>query len=465
MDRLLKNIRDELFALVVFTALALGLVACGGGGGGSAPGSVSTGGVALLLTDGPTEEFDEINIRLDQVELLGQGPPVTIFSSQPGMVVDLLKLRGEAQLLNLSEEVPAGQYDKIRLRVASVELVKRAANGEVLERHFADLPANGKIDLNPRGPFAVTAGGTLLIQLDLDANKAIHIVQTGQSHKYKFRPVVFVDIASQMAAGKLVRLEGVISTLQADGFVLCRPLAASSEDNWAGRCVAVRLFPETVIFDERGDLVGFSHLSLNDPVQVLGRFGVHDRARDEQVFAGFDAYVVEIGEFLTLRGTVLSAPLLQQGRLFFDFQPAPGQGVVGVLPVLAEATRVFSVDGKELALADLAAGDKVLIDGVLEAGALSPRFKAALMIRELAVATMLEGTLLGPPPFTNPLQLDVAGVVRCVRTSAGTDYYLLTPDSLAPMTLAHLAPGDDLLVFGQEDGAGCLLAEDVFVRR
>jgi hypothetical protein len=346
-----------------------------------------------------------------------------------------------------------------------VELVKRAADGSVLERHFADLPANGKIDLNPRGPFAVTAGGTLLVQLDLDANKAIHVVNTGQSQKYKFRPVVFVDIDSQMAAGKLVRLEGFISKLEADGFLLCRQLAANSEDDWAGRCVAVRVYPETVIFDGLGDSVGFSQLSLNDPVQVVGRFGLHDPSRDEQVFASFDAYVVEIGEFLTLRGTVLSDPLLQEGRLLFDFQPAPGQGVVGLVQVVAEDTRVFSVDGHALGLADLAAGDKVLIDGVLETGPLSPQFKAALIIREMALATSLEGILLGPSPLADPLQLNVSGIVRCVRTNADTDYYLLTVDSLAPTAFAQLAPNDDLLVFGQEDAAGCLLAEDLFIRR
>lgn len=464
MDMLSKKIWKALFVVVVFTGLALGLVACGGGGGENSQATVSTGQVALLVTDGPTDEFDEINIRLEKVELLGNGPPVSIFASQPGKLVDLLKLRGEAQLLELSDDVPAGNYDKIRLLVATVELVKLDAEGGVLERHFADLPANGKIDLNPRAPFAVTAGGTLLIQLDLDANKAIHIVKTGQSQKHKFRPVVFVDIDSQMAVGKLVRLDGFISELDADGFLLCRQLATNSGENWSGRCVAVRLRPETVIFDELGDPVGFNELTLNNPVQVVGRFGVQDPARDEQVFATFDAYVVEIGGFLTLRGTVLSDPILQEGRLFFDFEPALGQGVLGVLQVLADRTRVFSVDGNELGLADLAAGDKVLVDGVLEAGPLLPQFKAALIIREMGVATMLEGILVGPSPLADPLQVDVSGVVRCVRINVDTDYYLLTVDSLAPIALTQLALGDDLLVFGQEDTAGCLVAEDLFVR-
>lgn len=464
MDRLSTKVWKALFAVVMLTGLSLGLVACGGGGGGAQV-TVSTGQVALLVTDGPTDEFDEINVRLERVELLGNGPPVSIFASQPGKLVDLLKLRGEAQLLELSDEVPAGTYDKIRLQVASVELVKLDANGVVLESHFADLPANGKIDLNPRGPFAVTAGGTLLIQLDLDANKAIHIVTVGQSQKYKFRPVVFVDIDSQLAAGKLVRLDGFISELGADEFLLCRQLAANSDDNWSGRCVAVRLLPETVIFNELGDSVGFNDLTLNDPIQVIGRFGLHEPGGETKVFASFDAYVVEMGEFLTLRGTVLNDPVLQEGMWFFDFEPAPGQGVVGVLQVLADRTRMFSVDGNELGLVDLAAGDKILVDGVLDTGPLLPQFKAALMIREMAVATMWEGILVGPSPLSDPLQVDISGVVRCVRSTADTDYYLLTVDSLTPMSFAQLALGDDLLVFGQEDAAGCLVAEDMFVRR
>jgi len=47
------------------------------------------------------------------------------------------------------------------------------------------LPS-GKIDLNPRGDFEVTAGATLSIRIDIDADKSIKLHQAGQSGKCIF---------------------------------------------------------------------------------------------------------------------------------------------------------------------------------------------------------------------------------------------------------------------------------------
>ena len=47
--------------------MVLFLAACGGGGGDSASNTVSSGGtgsVGLLLTDGPTDDFDAVNITV-----------------------------------------------------------------------------------------------------------------------------------------------------------------------------------------------------------------------------------------------------------------------------------------------------------------------------------------------------------------------------------------------------------------
>ena len=99
------------------------------------------------------------------------------------MRVDLLDLRDEDFLITVKKRVRAQKYEKIRLRISDIEPVGGPC------AHFKKLPANGKIDLNPRGTFEVVAGETLSVRLDIDANKCMNV-----SAACNFRPVVFVDI-------------------------------------------------------------------------------------------------------------------------------------------------------------------------------------------------------------------------------------------------------------------------------
>jgi hypothetical protein len=85
------------------------------------------------------------------------------------------------------------------------------------------LPGNGKLDLNPRGSFQVVGGETLVIELDLDMTKSLHLVSAGNSGKWQFRPVVFVTIAPDDT--KLVRVFGEVRTLEGMRFELC-PVAS-----------------------------------------------------------------------------------------------------------------------------------------------------------------------------------------------------------------------------------------------
>ena len=45
------------------------LVACGSGGGDSS--SAATGRVSLLVTDGVTDEFDQVNLTVESISFLG----------------------------------------------------------------------------------------------------------------------------------------------------------------------------------------------------------------------------------------------------------------------------------------------------------------------------------------------------------------------------------------------------------
>ena len=124
--------------------------------------------------------------------------------------------------------VPVGSYSKIRLHVSQVELVRLNPDGTVLSSDIAKLPANGKIDLNPRRSFDVTDNGHLMIQLDMDANKSIHIIGNGKG--YNFRPVVFVNILGDDDM-KLVILDGKVLEKTADGFQLCEVEAIAVNDD------------------------------------------------------------------------------------------------------------------------------------------------------------------------------------------------------------------------------------------
>ena len=162
------------------------------------------------------------------------------------MTPNLLALRDSAELLFDVAEVPAGCYDKIRLVVTGVELVRYARNddgtviyvdedGTVVDGPPEGMPApakgfpataklaSNKIDLNPQGTFCVEPGETLVLQLDMDAEKSIHVVEKRGGTEYNFRPVVFVTVldGGGDVLGRLVRLSGRVSGVGTDRFTLC----------------------------------------------------------------------------------------------------------------------------------------------------------------------------------------------------------------------------------------------------
>jgi hypothetical protein len=205
---------------------ALMLSACsdGGGGGAGATGG-ETGTVGVLLTDGPTDRFCSIMLLVNSVTLLSDDEQVTIFEGSRR--VDLLDLRDNTELITVGRRVPAGTYSKIRLGIddEQVRLFEECDEDGTPsgEPKIARLPS-GKIDLNPRGDFRLRAGALMLIQLDMDAEKSIHISGPPHNEKFNFRPVVFVDIFTGVSPDRLVLLTGMIEELasEPDRFDLCR---------------------------------------------------------------------------------------------------------------------------------------------------------------------------------------------------------------------------------------------------
>lgn len=302
-----------LFTLLLITVpITFLLVSCGGGGGSggsqSATGSSGSGSVALLLADGPAEEYDQIWITITEVLLIpaegNSQQPVVIYRNPTGITVDLLKLRDEDFLLTV-KKVRSGVYNKIRLLISDIQ--PEGGVGPCTDFKLS----SGKIDLNPQRSFEVVRGETLAIRLDMDVEKSIH-----SSKACTFRPVVFVDIEELDEKPDQVCpqiLSGTIGRLIRDdvgnitGFILDLDDQVSNnhnqnydyhddDDTGYGRGeLEVRLLEDTAIFDQDGQFSGPYALEGQQGQKVKVRGRLNDKG-------ALEASVVALGDLLKVKG-------------------------------------------------------------------------------------------------------------------------------------------------------------------
>jgi hypothetical protein len=340
------------------------------------------------------------------------------------------------------------------------------------------LPGNGKLDLNPRGAFEVVGGEMLVIELDLDMEKSLHVHQTGNG-KWQFRPVIFVTIRPDDT--NLVRVYGVAKNVAATSFELCPVEPVSTLDGHsmsAGtECLDVFTDGSTGIFDASGDPAALSALANDSLLTAIGFLGLHDDADGDTRTDDLklDAAVLEYGEFgtyLRVPGTVVSAP---GNNDIFVFDP------LEVEPVdvkLQAGTRIFAIgSNEELSAAALQPGTTGEVDGVFTDPATDGEpLKSSLVVLDQDTtpeASVLEATIAtidaddDAVPETRRFEVDTATVTaQCVRTDAGTRYLEITESSTASETqeigFADLAVGDKVDVYGTPVDAGaCVLARTV----
>ncbi|MFN0040960.1 MAG: DUF4382 domain-containing protein, partial [Burkholderiales bacterium] len=259
-------------ATVFLIGAAMLLASCSGGGGGGGSASGSTATVGVLLTDAPVGRWDQAIATITEVTLIGEAGQVTLFSGSK--ILDLLKLTDFSELFAVSNQVPAGSYSKIRLHLSDLVLNDLDASGTLVESVRPQLVGNGKIDLNPRGPFTLKGGDVIFVELDFDMDKSLKISSTGNG-KIILRPVVFVNIRTEQLDGRLTRIHGQITDIKAtdSSLRLCQsdfasgesvqPLSAGAsgssgdqvgndDDFGPGHCVTVRTDGATGIFDIDG---------------------------------------------------------------------------------------------------------------------------------------------------------------------------------------------------------------------
>lgn len=483
---------------------AVFLAACGGGGsadgedGAPTPTPQQAGTVGILITDGPTDQFAEINATITEIALLGGGPQRVIFSGDT--TIDLLALDSHSELFALANDIQPGTFNKIRLTLSSLELVRRDAAGNVVERIRPRLPGNGKLDLSPRGSFTVAPGQTLLVELDVDLEKSIHIVATGND-RVQFRPVIFVRILQDQVSRRLARISGVVEDVDAEGgsFDLCQlrrferiTRQNSDDDDDDGmnkRCIEVFVDDDTGLFADTGDPMMFDALAEGAAATAVGLLRKHDDDDDDEDDeeddeedddrfeddVRLDAVVIEVGEpgsFSSLSGTIASALDTATNRFDFDLAAAQGFAPDTTLSALVQdGTRIFSRDGTELDGAALEVDLEARIDGVVQLSATeADTLKSALIVVDTVgePVSILRGNILTLDAANSSFNMSTEAGDRCVRVPAGAAIILLT---IAPTQFTSergefgdLVAGQRVDVFGDPAVDGCLVADVVIAQ-
>lgn len=496
-------LRPAMFGIAAAAVLALG--ACGARGAASVGGAAgisgnkptapaaTTGTVGILLTDGPTGTFCQILATIERIDLLGTGAPTNVYTG--AQTVNVLAMRNFSDVFVVDPGVHVGSYDTIRLTLSDLALVEcdDAGNPEHSSgREHPRLPGNGKLDLKPRGSFQVVGGETLVIQLDMDMEKSLHVNRTGNG-KWQFRPAVFVKIKPDET--KLVRVFGQVHGFDGTTFELCPVEPASSADDErlaggdptgdddGGRCLDVLTNGITGIFDEAGIRVGSDALvngNLLTAIGFLSQRDDDDGGDSQRHDLRLDAVVVEMGPqgtFAHLQGGVVPEP---GDNGSFMFNATPHDDAADAIDVLLLAgTRIFAIGSNdELSPAALQRGTTGEVDGVFidPATGLEPLRSSLVVLDEdqapaLAVADAGIRTIPGDDdvvPEHRRIIVDTPSLAgRCVKTDAHTRYLRITeaPGSseTAEILFTDLAVGDKVDVYGRSDAAepGCVLADTV----
>jgi hypothetical protein len=388
--------------------------------------------------------------------------------------------------------VPAGDWSKIRLHVDEAELIRVSRpedvdgvvircpddldpeDGFVCESILPKLVANGKIDLNPRGPFTVRPGELVLVQLDLDANKSLFLHETGNG-RWMLRPVVFVDVFTRRSPDRLVKIEGIVRNLDLARarFDLCETHADRDAE---GRrvvdrdtCVDVRTDAATSFFDFDLDPADLDDFENGDRAGALGRFRV---GGGEGLV--FDAEVVQQDGFADL--DVVSGEVIEG----IDPSDDPAEFVIAPDPIgfrpsealtvrLQPGAKLFTRGGEAVDPADLRPGQHVRAIGLYGSSDPDRLDAVVVFVRNTVSSKTLRGVVAEPfDAGSGELVINAGGDggvgPRCVAIEAGDDVFRIVDDTdmlrSEKISPSELEVGENVDVFGR-DSSGCFDAETV----
>ncbi|MCK5396581.1 MAG: DUF4382 domain-containing protein [Gammaproteobacteria bacterium] len=447
----------KIFKLIPVLCVLLVLASCSSSDGGN---SATTGRVSLLITDGVTEDFDEVNLTVESISFLGEDDGhETIVFNEP-RVVNLLALQHYSDLL-VTTIISVGTYDKIRLHVSKVELVK-----EGQEPIITRLPANGKVDLNPRGTFEVVGDGHLMIELDIDAEKSIHIVQQGNGRAvYNFRPVVFVNIVG-VDDSKLVLLENrrVLARTET-GFQLCDVEVLEVDDS----CLAVLLSGNTVVQNDLIEVVASDSIENDDIITLLGTLGSEYIDALHIVIASDD---IEEQNLALFKGKAVSDVIPAVGGNEFGMQTIVQPLTVSLLD--GSGVRIFDKYGVEVGTDAIVAMDTgVVVFGLKQFDGLASVIgvtAAFVIIDNDAKTDKISGIIAAINDVDSEITVAVINEIFsgdvCVDVNEALMFQLGVMDGkvvIQEISISELGVGMTADVYGQDNGLGCVAADVVLV--
>ncbi|MDH3715656.1 MAG: DUF4382 domain-containing protein [Gammaproteobacteria bacterium] len=435
-------------------------LAAGCGGGGDGGGEVETGTVSVLVTDAPTRDFWSFKVTVSRIELFASdGRRATVKTAES--TLDLLRLENFSNLFAHNPEIPAGEYNKIRLTLKRVELVERRSRRSI----FPLLTHGFKLDLLPASPFTVTPGSRLAVEIDIDARRSVR----WRSGGWRFRPVVFVKVGVEQVS-HLVEIRGVVSDINplTDSFRICRVDEGDAGITLTDECMTARLADASSIFNPDGVQGGINDLVETEIVKVVGNL---DPANDSVI----DVKAVQrdaLAAYARIYGTVLSPPDVDSE---FDLTMDADQ-VASTDPVVAvqlqAGTKVFDGSGTELDASSIAVDQVAEASGVLAASPTDPdKLWAEWVVvtestppaAELEVLTgfVLARTAEAVTLFNN----DASD--HCVRILPDADIQVTTESSTGtstgPGTLEDISLGREVDLYGTTVGDGCFEAQSVVV--
>lgn len=146
-----------------------------------------TGRVEVLLTDAPMDDFDEVLVTIDRVELLGvdsSGESTLFILSDERREFDLLQLRNGVTAQLADADIPAGSYHQLRL------VVDRDADVLLKDGSRLKLPSGSESGLKVIFPLFEVRSDSDVIQVTVDFDVNDSFVQAGSSGMYVFKPVL-----------------------------------------------------------------------------------------------------------------------------------------------------------------------------------------------------------------------------------------------------------------------------------
>jgi len=124
----------------------------------------ATGTLVIRVTDAPVQDLKSLNITVDSFEAhlkeTDQWINVTVIGGQK--TFDLLQLRNNISEVAATDQLPSGNYTKIRMHIVSA--VAQVDGGEPFPVRF---PPN-KLDVIVR--FEIKAGSTIILIIDIQVD-------------------------------------------------------------------------------------------------------------------------------------------------------------------------------------------------------------------------------------------------------------------------------------------------------